>query len=194
MNGRGDRRGRLLLAAGCAAALPALAGCGIQATGITPLGAAPAAAQGSAPAGGGVISAGENQYLLFFYQNNRLVPVYRPANGPAGEKLVLAQLLLGPNAQEKAAGYTSALPAKLVATPNAEQERYAFALSAPLGSRGRTEFICTMQYVDGTDSIGVEIAGLPQTMIWTGCADTTNQYVPMQMASPQPSDTAAVAQ
>lgn len=182
MIGRGDRRSRLLLVAGCAALLPSLAACGIQASGITSLGAAPAAAQASPPAGT-TISVGPDQYLLFFYLNDRLTPVYRPTEKPLSEAMVLSELLLGPTQQEKADGFTSALPLKLVATPNAEQERYAFAVSSPLGSRGRTEFICTMQYYDGTDSIGVELAGEPSSMIWTGCADTTSQYVPMQ-ASP----------
>jgi len=181
---RGGRRSRLLLVAGCAALLPTLAACGIQASGITSLGAAPAAGQASPPAGS-AISVGPNQYLLFFYMNNRLTPVYRPTDKPLTESMVLEEMLLGPTAQERAAGFTSALPIKLVATPNAEQERYAFAVSSPLGSRGRTEFICTMQYFDGTDSIGVELAGEPSTMIWTGCADTTSQYVPMQF-SPAP--------
>lgn len=183
MIGRGDRRRRrLLLVAGCAALVPALAACGIQASSITSLGPAPAADQQSAPAGTS-ISVGPNQYLLFFYLNDRLTPVYRPTETSLTEAMVLDELLRGPTAQEKAAGFSSALPIKLIATPNAEQERYAFAVSSPLGSRGRTEFICTLQYYDGTDSIGVELEGEPSTMIWTGCADTTSQYVPMQ-ASP----------
>jgi len=179
--GRGGKRSRLRLVAGCAVLLPTLAGCGIEASGITSLGAAPAAGEASPPAGT-TISVGPNQYLLFFYLNNRLTPVYRPTEKPLNESMVLDELLLGPTPQEKAAGFTSALPLKLVATPNAEQERYAFAVSSPLGSRGRTEFICTMQYFDGTDSIGVELAGEPASMIWTGCADTTSQYVPMQVS------------
>lgn len=184
MTGRRGRRSRLLLAAAYAAVLPALAGCGIQASGITSLGPAPAADQQSAQPGA-AISVGPNQYLLFFYQNNRLTQVYRPTDKPLTEAMVLNELLLGPTPKEKAAGFSSALPAKLVATPNAEQERYAFAVSTPLGAHGRSEFICTMQFFDGTDSIGVELAGDPASMIWTGCADTTSQYVPMQ-ASPAP--------
>jgi hypothetical protein len=168
----------LRLVAVCAALLPIAAACGIQASGITTLGAAPAAAHASSAVGGTEI--GSNQYQLFFYQNDRLTPVLRPAPGTLTETFVLKELLGGPTAEEKEQGFTSALPEKLVATPNAEQERFAFALSGVLGPRGRSEFICTMQNFDGTDSIGIESAGSPQSMIWTGCSDTTNQYVPMQ--------------
>jgi hypothetical protein len=186
---RGGGRGRIRLVVGCAALLPALAACGIQPSGITTLGAAPAAAPATAPNGLSP-AIGSDQYVLFFYQGNKLVPIYRPATSTVNEAYVLKQLLNGPNATEKAQGYTSALPAKLTAQPNAQQERYAFGLSAPLTSRARSEFICTMQYIDGTDSIGIEQLDQPSSMIWVGCSDTTIQYVPVPLqggASPSPS-------
>jgi hypothetical protein len=177
---RGGRRSRVRLVVGCAALLPALAACGIEPSGITSLGAAPAAAPASAP-NGLPATIGSDQYVLFFYQGDKLAPVYRPATSTVNEGFVLRQLLNGPTADEKAQGYTSALPAKLLATPNAEQERYAFGLSSPLTSRARSEFICTMQYIDGTDSIGIEQMGQPSSMIWVGCSDTTIQYVPVPL-------------
>jgi hypothetical protein len=174
---RGGGRSRVWLVVACATLLPALAACGIEPSGITSLGAAPAAAPATAP--NGPATPGSDQYVLFFYQGNKLVPVYRPATSTVNESYVLRQLLNGPTASEKANGYTSALPPKLLAVPNAEQERYAFGLSSPLTSRARSQFICTMQYIDGTDSIGIEQLGQPSSMIWVGCSDTTIQYVPV---------------
>jgi hypothetical protein len=179
VSARGGGRGRVWLAVGCAALLPALAACGIEPSGITSLGAAPAVAPATAPIG--LPTIGSDQYVLFFYQGNKLAPVYRPATGTVNEAYVLRQLLNGPTASERSQGYTSALPPKLVAQPNAEQERYAFGLSSPLSTRGRSQFICTMQYIDGTNSIGIEQQDQPSTMIWVGCSDTTVQYVPVPL-------------
>ena len=173
----GGRRSRLWLAVGCAALLPAIAACGIEPSGITTLGAAPAANPATGP--NGLTTIGSNQYVLFFYQGTKLAPVYRPATSTVDEAYVLRQLLSGPTDSEKAQGYTTAIPPKLVAQANAEQERYAFGLSSPLSTRGRSQFICTMQYIDGTDSIGIEQLGQPSSMIWVGCSDTTVQYVPV---------------
>jgi hypothetical protein len=171
----GARRTRLIAAG--AALVPVLAACGIQPSGIVSLGAAPAAVQASVQ-DGAPATIGSDQYVLFFYQGTRLLPVYRETSGPIDESLVLKELLNGPNSDEKQQGYTSALPANLAAKPNAEQERYAFAVSTELTARGRSEFICTMQYIDESNSIGIETIGLPGSMLWLGCSDTTLAYVP----------------
>jgi hypothetical protein len=166
------------LAASAGLLLPAAAACGIQPTGITALGPAPAAA-GASPIGSVNSSGASTRYLLYFYQDDQLSAVYRPAGGTVTEGTVLDALLQGPTATEMKQGYSSMLPLKLTATVRANGLLYAYALNLPLGERAKAQFICTMQYYDQTISIGIAV-GDSATVNWNACSDTTNEYVPMQ--------------
>lgn len=168
--------------------LPTAAACGIQPTGITELGPAPAAAAVS-PLQTLDTSPGSTQYLVFFYnQNDQLAPAYRSAKGEVTEQTVLQTLIGGPSQQEQAAGVTSAVPTGLIARPKADNELGNYNLSAPLGLRAKAQFICTMQYFDQLDSIGIQVVDAKP--IWNSCSDTTSQYIPMrgdQSSVPSPS-------
>lgn len=176
------RRPKALKLGGLLAALvlPAAAACGIQPTGVTVLGQAPAA-QGSTP----LTSPGPVdgfQYVLFFYQGDRLAPVYRTSPGTVNEQTVLSALVAGPTGMEVKQGFTSALPPALVAKSRADGYAAAYWLSEPLGSAAKAEFVCTMQNFDGTISVGTLVDGTAKQPTWLGCSDTTNYYVPMQGA------------
>lgn len=166
--------------------LPTAAACGIQPTGIVSLGPAPAA-QLASPAGPFDTSPGSTQYVVFFYQNDRLAPAYRFTKGGVTERVVLESLISGPTQAEQSAGYTSAVPSGLAAKPRANGLLGAYNLSQSLGQRAKAQFICTMQYYDQIDSIGIQIQD--SNVIWNACSDTTNQYIPMrgdQSAIPSP--------
>ena len=177
---RGRTRSRTLgLAATLGLVLPAAAACGIQPSGITALGPAPAAAEGS-PVTALDTSAGATQYQLFYYLDNQLSPVYRPAaKGEVTEGMVLSALLAGPSAAEQAKGYTTQLSPKLTATTRANGLLSAYTVNMPLGERAKAQFICTMQYYDQSVSIGIQLLA-SNTMNWNACTDTTDVYIPMQ--------------
>ena len=172
-------RARVLgLAAALGLVLPAATACGIQPSGIVALGPAPAAAVAT-PVGSLDTAAGSTQYLLFFYLDGQLSPVYRPAKAPVTESVVLQALLQGPNAAEQAKGYSTLLPVKLSATTRASGLLDAYSLSQPLAQHAKAQFICTMQYYDQTISVGIQILG-SNTVNWNACSDTTTEYIPMQ--------------
>jgi hypothetical protein len=157
--------------------LPGLAACGIQPTGITTLGQAPAAQEVSA-APSVDAAAGSHQYVLFFYLGDRLTAAYRTATADTvSESLVLDELLAGPNQAEVAAGYTSMLPQKLTASIDADTQQDAYLLNLPLGLRAKAQFICTMQYIDLSPSVGIKVQ--ESNINWNSCSDTTSEYIPM---------------
>jgi hypothetical protein len=158
--------------------LPTAAACGIQPTGITALGPAPAAV-GASLAQSSDTSPGETQFQVLFYQGTRLTPAYRSVKGEVSESAVLAALIAGPSQSDQAAGLTSSIPADLIAKPRANDELGAYYLSEALGQRAKAQFICTMQYYDQIDSIGIQLTGQARP-IWNQCSDTTSQYVPMR--------------
>lgn len=173
------RSKRLRYAALLAAVLlPMAAACGIQPTGITALGPAPAAV-GASAAQSPNTSPGETQFQVFFYSGNRLATGYRSVKGEVSESAVLAALISGPDTNEQAAGFTSAIPTDLIAKPRANNELGAYYLSEALSQRAKAQFICTMQYYDQIDSIGIQLTGQSRPF-WNQCSDTTSQYVPMR--------------
>lgn len=175
--GTSRARTRWYAAAFAAMVLPTAAACGIQGSGITALGAAPAAL--GASAGQSLdTSPGTTQYLVYFYQGDRLTPAYRPIKGEVTETTVYTALVDGPNAAEQAAGFSSAVPAGLVVKARADDEAGAYNLSEPLGQRAKAQFICTMQYYDQLDSIGIQLGDTRP--IWNACQDTTSQFIPMR--------------
>lgn len=178
MSGRTRRSTALRHAAALAALLlPTAAACGIQPTGITRIGAAPAAL-GASPGQSLDTSPGSTQYLVYFYQGDRLTAAYRPAKGEVTETTVYDALVSGPDAAEQAAGLTSEVPSDLVVKARAADELGAYNLSEPLTQRAKAQFICTMQYYDQLDSIGIQLGD--SRPIWNACQDTTNQFIPMR--------------
>ncbi|MGH3417320.1 MAG: hypothetical protein ACRDVE_22220 [Actinocrinis sp.] len=164
--------------AALALALPAAA-CGIQPTGITALGPAPAALTGSPPQSADA-GAGSGQFLVYFYQDERLAPAYRPSSGSITEDTVLKALIDGPDRTEQAAGFTTEVPASLRVKIRAGGLFGAYGIDQVLTSRAKAQFICTMQYYNGTISVGIQLAG-SATVNWNSCSDTTNQYIPMRV-------------
>jgi hypothetical protein len=168
---------KIRLAALLAASAPVLAACAIQPTAVSALGPAPsvptAANQSPAPTG-----SGDTQYLLLFYRDSTLTPVYRAATaGTPTEEAVLKALIAGPTRAEQNEGFVSALPADLAASPRADGLFGAYTLDEVLSQRAKAQFICTMQYYDKTISVGIE--ALNSNVNWNACSDTTAQYIPM---------------
>lgn len=167
---------RTLLAGLCAALVPAAAACGIQPSGITSLGpepTVPAAAAQPTPSG-----AGSSTFVLYFELGGYWTPVNRPSDGAATEAEILQALVQGPTTAEQKQGYVSALPAGLSIKPQALGERADYQVSEAVGAAGRTELVCTMQYFDQSDSIGILVPGAAEPE-WLACSDTTTQYIPM---------------
>lgn len=167
---------RAALAGLGAALLPAVAACGIQASGITSLGPVPTVPAGAAQAT--PTSSDSSVYVLYFEQNGQWAAVHRQSDGAPTESDILQALVQGPTATEQKEGYVSALPAGLVIRPQALGEAAAYGVSESIGAAGRTELICTMQNFDGTDSIGIVAPGAAEPT-WLACSDTTTQYIPM---------------
>lgn len=166
---------RAALAGLCAAVLPAAAACGIQPSGITSLGPAPTVSAGAAQP---TPTDDSTTFVLFFEQDGQWSAVRRASDGAPTETEILQALAQGPTATEQKEGYLSALPAGLVIRPQAAGEADAYGVSESIGAAGRTELICTMQYFDGTDSIGILAPGAVEPT-WLACSDTTSQYIPM---------------
>lgn len=178
LRGRTRRSKALRYAAVLAALLlPTAAACGIQPSGITKVGEAPAALDAS-PAQSLDTTPGSTQYQVYFYEGDRLTAAYRPAKGEVTETTVYDALVSGPTAAEQAAGFSSAIPSDLVVKARAADELGAYNLSEPLGQRAKAQFICTMQYYDQLDSIGIQIGDTRP--IWNACQDTTSQFIPMR--------------
>jgi hypothetical protein len=169
---------RTALAGVCAAVLPAAAACGIQPSGITALGPEPTVPAAAAQATPSVAGADSSEYVLFFEVDGNWTPVQRSSDGTVTESVVLQALVQGPTATEQKQGYVSALPPGLTIKPQALGEAADYGVSEAIGAAGRTELICTMQYFENTDSIGILAPGASEPT-WLACSDTTTQYIAM---------------
>lgn len=157
-----------------------LAGCGIQPTGISVVGAAPSALSPSAtPSAQEIASSGQVYIYLLQDQDgtNEIVPVLRTIVGQKIDDATVAQLLVkGPTDDEAKQGYTSEVPDSLVVAPNALGFGDAYTLSTYLDSWGRAQFVCTMQEYDKSSSVGYYYPGTVMTAVnWVACKDTTSQ-------------------
>ena len=172
-------RRRALKLGGLLAALvlPAASGCGIQPTGITSLGPAPAVSGGAAQRALAQ-QVGSSQYVLFFYQDGRLTPTYRNSDSTTNEETVLGAMLQGPTKEEAAQGMSTALPTGLIAVPRASGQADAYMVTQPLTTKAKAQFLCTMQYWDQSISVGIQIKGAEKPT-WNACADMVDYYVPM---------------
>jgi hypothetical protein len=175
---------RRWMAAGSAALLATgLSGCGIQATGISVVGAAPSSAAPSAAAAPSVASSGQVYIYLLLEQDGtiQLVPVVRTIVGQRITDGAVAQLLVkGPTTEETKEGFSSDVPDSLVVAANALGFSDSYSLSTYLGSWAKTQFICTMQEYDQSQSVGYFYPGTAMTQAtWLACKDTTSAYVKM---------------
>ena len=179
------RRRRRWVAAGSAAVLAtAVAGCGIQPTGISVVGSAPSASVPSAiasPTQQAIASSGQVYIYLLQYQGDNLllVPVIRTISGQKINDNSVAQILIkGPTQEEIREGFTSNIPDDLVATSNAYGFSDAYILSTVLEPLAKAQFICTMQEYDQSQSIGYFYPNSQMTQLnWVACKDTTSQYI-----------------
>lgn len=171
------RRRRAAAAVGGAALACALAGCGIQSTGIAVVGAAPTPLTGSA-APTALGDGGDNEVTVYFLtgDDGTLVPVQRTVSGPVDESKVISLLIGGPTKAEGESGLYTDFPPGFTATPNAESLQYAYGLNEVLDQFARSQFICTMQAYDLVIAIGY-ISPNMKEMEWLGCSDTTTQIV-----------------
>ena len=158
--------------------LPAAAACGIQPTGITSLGPAPAVSGAAAQRALAQQQASASQYVLFFYQDGRLTPTYRNADNATNEETVLGAMLRGPTSEEAAQGMTTALPTGLIAVPRASGQADAYMVTQPLTTKAKAQFLCTMQYWDQSSSVGIQVKGAEKPA-WNACGDVVDYYVPM---------------
>jgi len=164
----------------------ALAGCGVQQTGIAIVGSAPSVVSApSTPVTEDGI--GQSQVTVYFLTGptGTLVPIVRTISGSLDENAVIAQLLAGPTKTEQSDGVYSNLPEGLTATPNAQQLSYAYQLSEQLDPLARSQFICTMQANEQTNSIGYIYPPMKE-LVWVSCDNTTTQPL-LLPGQPQPS-------
>lgn len=172
------RRRALKLGVMLAALVLPAAACGIQPTGITNLGPAPAVSGAGAQQALAQQQAGSSQYVLFFYRDGRLAPTYRSNESTPTEESVLDAMLRGPTKDETGLGMSTALPTGLVATPRASGQADAYMVSEPLSIKAKAQFLCTMQYWDQSISVGIQVKGAEKPA-WNGCGDIVDYYVPM---------------
>lgn len=141
----GPGRRRVLASGAGAAALLAVAGCGIQPTGVQVVGAPPAAqVAGNLPGGGP--SGGEYAYYLYFYREGRLASITRFTSSPVDQQTVVDAVIGGPTKEELAKGYTSAIPSSLkIVDLTAQGEAWAYQFSDQLGRQERAQIVCSIQ-------------------------------------------------
>jgi hypothetical protein len=140
---RTRRRG--LASAVGAAALLTTAGCGIEPTGVSVVGAPPAV-QGAGDLIGGGSTAGAYAYYLYFFRDGHLAVTTRYLSEQADQDSVLKQVLAGPTKTELAQGYSSEIPAGLsLITPTWNGEAWAYQFSNEIGREARAEIVCSIQ-------------------------------------------------
>jgi hypothetical protein len=170
----------VLMAAAAAAPLLLLAGCGIQPSGITVLGAAPqepSAVAATIP----TTVAGETTFALLFYQDGELEPVYRTVpTSTLNDMLVITQLRAGPTRTELAAGYSSAMPDGLVVTPKTDDQAWAYGFSETVNQAALAQFVCTVQ-IYSQKQVGWKdlTKNGYNPLSWLTCSDITRQFIPL---------------
>jgi hypothetical protein len=178
------RRRQWLAASSATVLATALAGCGIQPTGISVVGAPPSANMASADASPSPqVLAASGQVYIYLLQSqggtDLLVPVIRTIVGQKITDDSVAQMLIkGPTQLEVKEGFTSEIPSSLTATSNAYGYSDAYVLSDLLQPLAKAQFICTMQEYDQSVSIGYFYPDSQMTQLnWVACKDTTTQYI-----------------
>ena len=104
---------------------------------------------------------------------NHLSPSSRIVPSPPSLATVIAQLLIGPTAIEKSAGYTSALPATLVMVSAAVRAGVGYLnFATPLNTLSRSnqllavgQLVLTAQEVGATNGIVINVAGVVQRLL-----------------------------
>jgi len=104
---------------------------------------------------------------------NHLSPSSRIVPSPPSLATVIAQLLIGPTAIEKSAGYTSALPANLVMVSAAVRAGVGYLnFATPLDTLSRSnqllavgQLVLTAHEVGATNGIVINVAGVSQHLL-----------------------------
>lgn len=112
---------------------------------------------------------------------NRLAPSSRIVPSPPSLQTVIQQLLLGPTAIEASAGYSSALPKKLVLiSATLKGHVGVLDLATPLSSLSPMEqmlaggeLVLTSTAVGATNGVIIEAAGVPQSLLLPGGGHAT---------------------
>ena len=195
----GPRRRGMGVAAAVAGTVGALglAGCGIQSTSMTVVGAAPSLQATNDVTGTGNPS-GQNQYALYFFRDHKLTTVFRYTNNTVTQELVMAALIKGPDTTDTADGYTSAIPAGLsVVSFTAHDQQWNYQYSLPLSQAAKAEIVCSIQADLGAGEVGTATADGNQS--WNSNTDFIEgfgapAYLPnLGTASATATDTASTA-
>jgi spore germination protein GerM len=104
---------------------------------------------------------------------NHLSPSSRIVPSPPSLATVIAQLLIGPTAIEKSAGYTSALPANLVMVSASVRAGVGYLnFATPLDTLSRSnqllavgQLVLTAQEVGATNGIVIKVADVVQHLL-----------------------------
>ncbi|WP_410609866.1 hypothetical protein [Amycolatopsis sp. lyj-109] len=121
------------------AVLLLVSACGIKPTPVVPAGPAPTLRN---PASEGRSA----DLILYFVLDDRVTPVARPAAGVVGVESALTMLLDGPSADERADGYTTALPRRsgtITVTPGLPTTITVPFPLRPLAGVGINQLVCT---------------------------------------------------
>lgn len=169
LHGGRARRLGLASAAGAAALLTTVAGCGIEPTGVQVVGEPPAArAAGTLPNGGS--SGGQYAYYLFFYRDGHLASMTRFATSPVDQQTVLDAVISGPTKAELAKGYSSAIPSSLqIVDLTAQGEAWAYQFSSQLDRDEQAQIVCSIQANLPASSVGTVYGDAKLT--WNICWD-----------------------
>lgn len=172
------RRRSGLTAALTAAPLLLIAGCGVQSSTITVLGAAP---QGPAAVAATIPTtvAGETPFVLLFYQDGELVPVYRTVKGPLDDMTIINALRAGPTKAEALAGLSSKLPGNLVVTAKTNDQAWAYGFSETVTQEALAQFVCTVE-IFSKKQVGWKdlTTNGYNPLNWLTCSDVTRQFIP----------------
>ncbi|MEV6825901.1 hypothetical protein [Amycolatopsis sp. NPDC051102] len=139
------------------AVLLLVSACGIKPTPV--LGAGPAPTLRN-PVNGGP----GTDVILYFLRDGRPAPVTRPGGFPVTVQSTLAMLLEGPSSDEKADGYTTALPRLVGGITVSPGPPATITFSSPLrpiGAAGINQLVCTTfaaLTLDGGSSVNGTIA------------------------------------
>jgi len=121
------------------AALLLVSACGIKPTPVLEAGPAPTL-RSPASAGRGT------DLILYFVLGDRVTPVVRPSAGVVGVESALTMLLDGPSVDERADGYTTALPSRsgaITPTPGSPATITVPFPLRPLAGNGINQLVCT---------------------------------------------------
>lgn len=135
-----------------------LAGCGIQSSSMKVVGAAPSLQAANDVTGTGN-SSGQNQYVLYFFRDHKLTPVFRYTNDTVTQEVVMSALIKGPEPTDTADGFTSAIPGGLsIVSYTAHDQQWNYQYSLPLSQAAKAEIVCSIQADLDAQEVGTATA------------------------------------